>query len=37
VDGPAQKIKKKSWATKAIKPNWQWAVKNSFHNFETKI
>jgi hypothetical protein len=31
--GPAQKNKKMSWAAKAIGPNWQWAVKNSFHNF----
>jgi hypothetical protein len=31
------KIKKMSWAAKAIGPNWQWAAKNSFHNFQTKI
>jgi hypothetical protein len=32
-----KKIKKMSWAAKAIGPNWQWAAKNSFHNFQTKI
>jgi hypothetical protein len=31
------KIKKMSWAAKAIGPNWHWATKNSFHNFQTKI
>jgi hypothetical protein len=31
------KIKKMSWAAKAIGLNWQWAAKNSFHNFQTKI
>jgi hypothetical protein len=34
---PAWKNKKMSWAAKAIGPNWQWAAKNSFHNFQTKI
>jgi hypothetical protein len=34
---PALKNKKMSWAAKAIGPNWQWAAKNSFHNFQTMI
>jgi hypothetical protein len=33
----AQKNKKMSWAAKAIRLNWQWAVKKSFYNFQTKI
>jgi hypothetical protein len=38
VAGSARKNKKKmSWAAKAIGPNWHWATKNSFHNFQTKI
>jgi hypothetical protein len=35
--GWRRKIKKMSWAAKAIRLNWQWAAKKSFHNFQTKI